>query len=106
MRPPTVGANPADTAAPTLIRWRETDDQRQRAIGRPIAGLPCGAERQQPYSCSRNDALSQISKAAEDAGRITAKIASVRMRRFNLCADYLGFIAPTNDPMALDAHRG
>jgi hypothetical protein len=85
MRPPTVGANPADTAAPTLIRWRETDDQRQRAIGRPIAGLPCGAERQQPYSCSRNDALSQISKAA---GRITAKIASVRMRRFNLCADY------------------
>ena len=56
MRPPTVGANPADAAAPTLIRWRETDDQRQRAIGRPIAGLPCGAERQQPYSCSRNDA--------------------------------------------------
>jgi hypothetical protein len=37
---------------------------------------------------------------------MTAKIASVRMRRFNLCADYLGFIAPTNDPMALDAHRG
>ena len=27
MPPPTVGANPADTAAPTLIRWRETDDK-------------------------------------------------------------------------------
>ena len=53
MRPPTVGANPA--------RRRGADAhtmacKRQRAIGRPIAGLPWGAERQQPYSCSRNDA--------------------------------------------------
>ena len=87
MRPPTVGANPADAAAPTLIRWRETDDQRQRAIGRPIAGLPCGAERQQPCSQPQRCLISD-QQAAEDAGRITAKIASVRLRRFNLCADY------------------
>jgi hypothetical protein len=64
MRPPTVGANPADAAAPTPIRWRETDDKRidsGQSEG-PIAGLPWGAERQQPYSCSRNYALSQMSK--------------------------------------------
>ena len=94
MRPPTVGANPAETAAPTLIRWRETDDQRQRTIGRPKAGLPCGAERQQPYNCSRNDALSQISKAAEDASRITAQIASDPCASFKLCADYFLPVLP------------
>jgi hypothetical protein len=90
MRPPTVGANPADAAAPTLIRWRETDDQRtagnRKAHSRPsLRRREATALQLQPRRCLILD-----QQAAEDVGRITAKmkIASLRMRRFNLCADY------------------
>jgi hypothetical protein len=55
------GHRPSAPTRPTPRRRRSYDGVRrmtkgQRAIGRPIAGLPCGAERQQPYSCSRDDA--------------------------------------------------
>ena len=47
----------AKVSSPDHLAKKKIDlVERQRAIGRPIAGLPWGAERQQPYSCSRNDA--------------------------------------------------
>ena len=87
------GHRPSAPTRPTPRRQRSYDGvrrmtKRQRAIGRPIAGLPCGAERQTALQLQPQRCLISDQQAAEDAGRITAKIASVRMRRFNLCADY------------------